>query len=437
MEAPGRGSQWRCDSNATKIIIPAWVTELTWNSFERAAKVEEIRFEAGSQLRELDFYLLSACKSLKSIYMPTSIEVIRLCSSENEDCDFPLERVTFEAGSRLREIQTCSFSHCRSLKSICLPASVQSMDGRSFLFSSLREICIESGNPFFRVSWPFLLDFEGSRIVRYFGDETEVTIPRDIETLGSSSFSCCDISTIRFESMSKLSLIDRNTFSFCQYLQSISIPSSVTILHASCFAICSLLQIVSFEPDSQLVSIGDSAFRHCFALKSIVLPSRLEIIGKSCFRDCTKLESIIFASDSKLVRIEAQAFGYCLCLKSFFLPPLLEFIGENCFSGSSSFSILTFASPSRLQELLDVPVLWRGFEAIPDSVEVLQLCPSRGGPPSCTLTFGDDSRLRMVRTNADSEVQSIQSYVPLFRYFVRVSSRSLKMIRSNLEFDGL
>jgi hypothetical protein len=245
--------------------------------------VEEITFETGSQLGELDFGLLSVCESLNSICIPASVEVIRSSFGEDGDLTFrysPLETVTFEAGSRLREIRNCPFFHCDSLKAICLPASVQSMDARSFLFSSLREICIESGNPFFRVTGPFLVDLEGVRIVRYFGSGSEVvTIANEIEILSSSSFAFALISTIRFESMSKLSLIEDETFYFCDQLQSITIPSSVTILGKRCFYNCCLLQILSFEPGSQLITLGDSTFMNCFALKSIVLPSKVEIIS--------------------------------------------------------------------------------------------------------------------------------------------------------------
>jgi hypothetical protein len=205
MEGPGRFRQWRCDSNTTKIVIPAWVTKLTYDSFEPAAIVDEITFEAGSQLRELDFRLLSTCKSLKSICIPASIEVIHFSSPEDGirySRISSLERVTFEAGSRLQEIQGGSFCRCRSLQSICLPASVRSMDGSCFVHSSLKEIVVESGNRFFRVNGPFLLDFAGVRIVRYFGDEIEVTIPNKTETLGYCSFASTLISTIRFESMS-------------------------------------------------------------------------------------------------------------------------------------------------------------------------------------------------------------------------------------------
>jgi hypothetical protein len=309
------------------------------------------------------------------------------------------------------------------------------MNGRSFRLSRLSEILVERGNLFFRASGPFLLDFEGIRIVRYFGSEKAVTIPSEIEILGTGSFSSCAISTVRFDSMSKVSVMESEAFGFCGKLRSITIPSSVTVIGESCFGNCHLLQVVSFEPDSQLTTLIYMAFEHCFALKSIDLPSSLEIMEESCFFNCSGLEVVTFPTDSKLVRIGAKAFDSCRALKSLSLPPLLEFVGRHCFLYSLSLSTLTFASPSRLRELLDVPPAWTGMKEIPDSVEILRLSRFGCYPDYCTLIFGDESRLRELRTNRKPD-EPFHRSLERFRVFARATSRSLKLIRSNIEFDG-
>jgi hypothetical protein len=413
------------------------VDNLAWDLLEQFTAIEEIAFARGSRLSELELCVFTACPSLKSICIPACIEIIRFSwSGDDTDYDFPpspVERITFEPGSRLRKIEKMSFYKFDSLRSICLPASVESVDGSTFLDSSLRHISVESGNRFFRASGPFLLDFEGSQIVRYFGDGPDVVIASEIETLGHCCFSCCHISSVRIDSPSRLSVIEVEAFRFCG-LQSMNIPFSVTILCESCFADCDSLEAVVFDAESQQVSIDADVFSGCVTLKSIVLPSTLEIIGNSCFFRCHKLESVVFAEDSRLVRIEGMAFSRCESLKSLSLPPLLEFVGPHCFTGCSCFSTLTFASPSRLRVLLDAPVLWAGFQAIPDSVEVLQLCRSGHDRDWCTLTFGDESRLREVGTNLFPIGTVFPSSVGQFRFFLRATSRSVKLFRLNLEF---
>jgi hypothetical protein len=440
MAIPAPACQWKCDSNATKIVIPAWVTSLTWASLEGATAVEEITFEPGSQLRELELYALNACESLKSICIPAFVEVICYCFAADEDWPFAptgLERITFEQGSRLREIRKWSFCMCDFLRSMCLPASVELLDGSAFRFCGLRELAVESGNRFFRASGPFLLDCEGIRIVWYFGRGNEVALANEIEIVGSYSFASCSISAVKFGALPKLSAIEREAFAFCRNLESITIPSSVTILCHASFTGCSSLHLVSFETGSRLVRIDEHAFSNCLALKSIVFPPKLEIIGESCFFRCENLEVVVFSNDSSLIRIERVAFENCRSLKSFSLPSLVEFVGENCFD-HSPLSTLTFSSPSHLRELLDVPGLWTGVQEIPDSVEALRLCQCFDKRDSCALTFGRESRLADVSTSAyhiRSRLASFsQSSGATCRFFVQASTRSVKLFRSKLEF---
>jgi hypothetical protein len=430
--------EWKCDPTAKRIIIPASVTRLDERSFEGATTLEEIAFEPGSQLRELWMCSFSPCVALNSIYIPASIEIISSWRPEKEDSDFsvPAEHVIFEAGSKLREIGAHSFHGYYSLKSICLPASVESIEGNSFLESGLEEISFESGNRFFRLIGPFLQDFEGVRIIRCFGSEKEIRIGKEIETVGAYSFFRHSVSIIRFESMSQLSLIEKLGFGWCSNLQSISIPPLVKILGDYCFQCCDSLEVVSFEPDSQLVRIEESAFSGCGSLKSIALPSTLEVIGRSCFFCCGKLEAVILTQDSKLVRIEPEAFGMCFCLRSLSLPPLLEFVGERCFDSSFSLSTFIFSSQSHLRELLDLPCSWRGLNRIPDSVEVLEFHRDRRDPGEDTLIFGQESSLRDVRINSNRKPSPFGSPKPLVRYFLQVSSGSLKHFRLNLEFES-
>jgi hypothetical protein len=375
---------------------------------------------------------------LKSIRIPASVEV--LCSyypeSESDDYVLGVNSITFEKGSKLREIKEYAFYGYCGLNSICLPASVELIDGSSFMYSSLREISIESENPFIRVKDSFIVDFAGVRLIRYFGHEDEVTIGKEIETLGYCSFRCCAISHIRFELVSQRFFIEKAAFAWCRNLQSISIPGAVTVIDEYCFDCCNRLAVVTLPADSRLVSIGASAFRFCALLKSIDLPPTLEIIGDYAFFSCSGLETVTISQESKLVRMEARAFDGCDSLQSLFLPPLLEFVGGLCFHDALQLSSLTFSLPSRLRELLDVPRSWPGLHAIPDTVEVLQLCRVYRDPGDFILTFSRESRLREVRITSPVCCEWYGSDTPLLRYFLQVSSRSVKLFRANLEFPS-
>jgi hypothetical protein len=133
--------------------------------------------------------------------------------------------IRFQTNSKLRRIEQSSDSPCYRVCSICIPAFVDAIDGRAFSNSDLREIRIAEGNRHFRVSGGFLLSFDGRLLISYFLRSSNVEIGRDIEVLCKYAFSeSVDLSTITFESDSKLRRIESSVFSCCSGLDSICIP---------------------------------------------------------------------------------------------------------------------------------------------------------------------------------------------------------------------
>jgi hypothetical protein len=91
------------------------------------------------------------------------------------------------------------------LMSICLPASLENIDGSAFAESAIRQITIEDGNRHLRLSGTFLLDFEGISLIRYLGCDSNVSLSREIENMTRGSFYCCrSLCSLTFESGSKL-----------------------------------------------------------------------------------------------------------------------------------------------------------------------------------------------------------------------------------------
>jgi hypothetical protein len=130
------GGSGRCRPNEKSIIIPAAVAELNLDDLCDVRTVEAIAFAPGSQLQRLSEQVFSSCTSLKSVCFPACLERLPSClfcphligSTESA----AVETVTFEAGSRLRKIDHYAFCGCHSLKSVYLPASVEYIHGLSF-----------------------------------------------------------------------------------------------------------------------------------------------------------------------------------------------------------------------------------------------------------------------------------------------------------------
>jgi hypothetical protein len=132
----------------------------------------------------------------------------------------------FESGSKLTRIDANALCGCSSLKSIHFPASLQTIDGSALSETRICKITIEEGCCQFSFSDHCLIGGEVRSVVRYFGSDSDVTLNREIEILSPNSFSRCNsISSLSFESGSKLTRIEARALSCCSSLKSICIPA--------------------------------------------------------------------------------------------------------------------------------------------------------------------------------------------------------------------
>jgi hypothetical protein len=295
----------------------------------------------------------------------------------------PLSVVTFEPNSKLRLIEAYAFTHCHLLESVFLPGSLQSFKGLSFFDCGLRQIQFAPENEFFHSVGDFVMDLKKDCLVRYFGSDSQVTIPDQVKILGPGCFNfCSSLVEVTFKSTSTLEWIESEAFCECIHLESIHFPSSLLHIEGHCFRACCSLHSVSFNPDSKLLMIGRRAFWKCVNLTSLVIPSSVECVGKYCFTGCLSLRSFVFSE------------------------------------------------PSHVWGLRDLPPIWEGMHNIPDSVENLEYTASRINDHSSEywLQFGSDSQLKYVEPAGESLVTKVN------RSFLHVSSRSLKLFRLRLEF---
>jgi hypothetical protein len=83
---------------------------LTRDTLRDAADIEVVTFAPDSQLRELQQSAFSRFSFLKLVCIPFSVEIIcRYCFTGSQVGVWPIRTVTFESGSRLREIKSKAF----------------------------------------------------------------------------------------------------------------------------------------------------------------------------------------------------------------------------------------------------------------------------------------------------------------------------------------
>jgi hypothetical protein len=86
------------------VTIPTYVLIVTRKTFSKPAAVEVINFAPGALITRFPPGTFAICRCLKCICIPRSVEIISGHCFASPAREGRLERVTFEAGSKLREI---------------------------------------------------------------------------------------------------------------------------------------------------------------------------------------------------------------------------------------------------------------------------------------------------------------------------------------------
>ena len=142
--------------------------------------------------------------------------------------------------------------------------------------------------------------------------------------------------------------------SFCNQIQSVTIPESVTSIGKSAFEHCSNLDSLTINGVATSM-IGAYAFASCTSLTSLSLVGSFQTIGDCAFASCgmtsltidatiTSIEKYAFSSSSltslsltgNVQKIGDRAFDSCSSLKTVTLPKSLTSIGSYAFDSCTS-----------------------------------------------------------------------------------------------------
>jgi hypothetical protein len=198
--------------------------------FDCCQSLSSVLIESGSLLRRIESHAFSF-SSLPSIVIPRRVEIIgSSCFSHCES----LSSVSIESYSLLRRIESGAFFNS-SLSSIVIPRTVEIVHGSAFSNCERLLISSEEGSEHLTVDGYFLQSFDRSILIRYFGREDIVFIPRTVEIIGSSCFFYCkSLSSVSFESDSLLRRIESYAFSSTNLI-SVSLPVDVQFIVANAF----------------------------------------------------------------------------------------------------------------------------------------------------------------------------------------------------------
>ena len=225
--------------------------------------------------------------------------------------------VTFSLPSSLVSIADNAFSGCKRLKSIELPNSLTTIGEGAFQNCSALE-SVTLGNSVETIG---ASAFNGTPI-------SSITIPASVKSIGNWTFAdCTALESVTFAEGSQLASIGDNAFNYCNALESIAIPNSVTSIGESAFEMC--YGLVSATLSNSMETIPNSMFYECIGLKNVTIPESITTIGNEAFSDCYALESITLPNS--VTTVGAKAFQSCIKLESATLSNAMETIPNSMF----------------------------------------------------------------------------------------------------------
>lgn len=196
---------------------------------------------------------------------------------------------TVKTGDKLRTIEQGSFHTCTSLEEITLPETLEAIGEAAFCnCSSLKaltipELCRIEKNPF-----------------------TGCTLLESITVDPDNPYYCSDKGIIYSKDKTKLIIAPNKAVA-----GSFTVLSGVTVIGTDAFGSDKDLENIEL---GSVTTIESESFSHCSNLRTVDLGNELSTIGNLAFYYCSCLEEITFPET--LEKIDYMAFWYCTSLKN-------------------------------------------------------------------------------------------------------------------------
>ena len=297
----------------SSITVPDTVTTINQGAFAYDLLLEEVNFGANSQLKLIDQWAFQDCRSLKSITIPASVETIAYGAFNNSDQKlvgggevdeetgtigrdftdtYSLTSVKFAKGSKLKilgdyafaqqyaltdielpeglkEIGRGAFQDCLDLKSVTIPASVETVGEYPFALTSKRDVGFDKTSSMTEINVsPDSKNFKSVDGVLYTKDGKKLV--------------ACPAGKTEIKFADGVTEIQQGAFQGCNQITSVTIPNTITKLPKDAFALCTKLNKATL-PET-LTEIGQWAFQYT-ALTDITIPESVTVIDKQAFEN--------------------------------------------------------------------------------------------------------------------------------------------------------
>lgn len=228
---------------------------------------------------------LSLAKTITSLVIPESVTTLVENMFYNYD-----DLISVTLPSSITILESGTFQSCNALTTINLDNVVTIKEDTFNYCISLNNINLEN------------VEYIGNNSFRNCSALETVELTNIVELGVKAFFDCSSLSSVTLGS-SLITILDE-TFSGCDDLTSIVIPSSVESIGYRAFYDLSFLNSVTLNEGLQ--TIGEEAFYQT-GVNSITIPGSVSNIGMNAFYKCLSLHTVVILEGSGLI-IETNAF---------------------------------------------------------------------------------------------------------------------------------
>ena len=283
------------------------------------------------------------CDTLRSIRIPASVQTIG--SEAFYDCD-KLLSVTIPAS--VTNIYSSAFRHCSNLTNVIFEEGSELTRIESNAFANCVKLV------YINLENCTLLSVIGSEAFEYCDALAVIVLPENLSSIGVDAFYSCNKLYTVYDLSTKLNITKGSSgngyvgryakevlYNYDSQNQIIELCGVKYFRYTNETTILQVVDknIVNLEILHGVTVIPNTMFQDCANLTSVTIPASVTTIEFSSFRNCINLSSVIFEEGSQLITIGSGAFEGCSSLGSIDLPDSVEIIDYDAFYETSLKSI--------------------------------------------------------------------------------------------------
>lgn len=259
-------------------------------------------------------------------------------------------------GIPVKVIGNHAFKNCRDIHTLTLPNSIVTIGDNAFSSCAFETVEIPASvekinqSAFYGCNKLMSITFAEDGSLSYIGPYAfscsvleSIELPSGLKTVGDHAFESCS-KLVEVVIPQSVTTIANGAFMSCQSLQSVQIAAGGTLnLGPAAFKSCTSLTDLQLGGTAQ---ISQNTFENCDALQSVTIPSTLTVIGAYAFTDCDLLENVTFVNGTKKLSIHEYAFSNCVSIKEFVFPARLSTAQNFILFGCNAIEKITIQNPT-------------------------------------------------------------------------------------------